>query len=128
AKLVLVAGGGTGSDSIAATNAKLSAPFGVDFDRMGNLFLVEMTGHRVRKVDSRSVLTTVAGTGVQGDSGDGGLALQAQFNGMHSLAVAPSGDLYLADTWNNRVRKIDARTGLLFTATSTEKKGFSGDG
>jgi sugar lactone lactonase YvrE len=127
-KLVLVAGGGRGGDGGRATDARLQAPFGVDFDRAGNLFLVEMTGHRVRRVDGKGRIRTVAGTGQKGDAGDGGPATRAQFNSMHSLAVTPNGDVYVADTWNNRVRKIDARTGMISTVAGTGQKGFSGDG
>jgi sugar lactone lactonase YvrE len=127
-KLVLVAGGGEGGDGVSARSAKLQAPFGVDFDRAGNLFLVEFTGHRVRKIDGKGVLHTVAGTGEKGYAGDGGPAAKAQFNSMHSLAVTPNGDIYLADTWNNRVRKIDGRTGDIRTIAGTGDKGFSGDG
>jgi DNA-binding beta-propeller fold protein YncE len=128
AKLVLVAGGGTGGDAVPATKAKLNGPFGVDFDRGRNLFLVEIAGHRVCKVDAEGVLTVVAGTGMKGDAGDGGPARQAQFNGMHSLAITPNGDIFLADTWNSRVRRIDMRTGLISAFAGTGKKGFSGDG
>jgi sugar lactone lactonase YvrE len=126
-KLVLVAGGGSGADGTAAAQAKLVAPFGVDSDRLGNLYLVEFTGYRVRKIDPRGILTTVAGTGEKGDGGDGGPALKARFNGMHSLAVNPAGDILVADTWNNRVRKIDAQTGLITTIAGTAEKGYSGD-
>src|SRR5262245_3372813 len=100
-RLVLVAGGGQEAEGGPATQGRLQAPFGGDFDKAGNLFLVELTGQRVRKVDRQGILRTIAGTGQQGDSGDGGPALKAQFNGMHSLAVAPNGDIYLSDTWNN---------------------------
>jgi len=128
-KVVLVAGGGTQAATATATDVKLVAPFGVDFDRAGNLFLVEMGGgERVRRVDAKGVLTTIAGTGQKGFAGDGGPAAQSQFNGMHNLAVAPNGDIYLADTWNSRVRKIDAKTGVITTVVGTGTKGFSGDG
>jgi sugar lactone lactonase YvrE len=128
-RIVLVAGGGTAAGDAPATDVKLVAPFGVDFDRAGNLFLVEMGGgERVRKVDAKGQLTTIAGTGQKGFAGDGGPAAQAQFNGMHNLAVAPSGDIYLADTWNSRVRKIDAKSGAITTVVGTGTKGFSGDG
>ncbi len=126
-KLVLVAGGGSGGDGTAAAQAKLVTPFGVDSDRSGNFYLVEFTGYRVRKIDPWGILTTVAGTGEKGDGGDGGPALKAQFNGMHSLAVTPAGDILVADTWNNRVRKIDARTGLITTIAGTGEKGYDGD-
>jgi DNA-binding beta-propeller fold protein YncE len=127
-RLVLVAGGGEGSDGTPARDAKLQTPFGVEFDRSENLFFVEFTGQRVRKIDRKGTLTTVAGTGEKGHEGDGGPATEARFNSMHSLAVAPNGDIYLADTWNNRVRKIEARTGRIRAFAGTGEKGFSGDG
>ena len=77
AKLVLVAG----------AEAKLQGPFGVDVDSTGNLYIVEYTGHRVRRMDPRGVLTTIAGTGHKGFAGDGGSPLKAEFDSMHSLAV-----------------------------------------
>jgi DNA-binding beta-propeller fold protein YncE len=126
--LVLVAGGGSGGDGSPAAQAQLQAPFGVDADKAGNLYLVELTGGRVLKVDAHGVLHAIAGTGRKGSGGDGGPATKAEFNGMHSLAVAPNGDLYLADTWNNRVRKIDAKSGIITTVIGTGQKGFSGDG
>src|SRR5437870_5524926 len=118
-KLVLVAGGGDGADGSPALQAKLTGPFGVAFDRSGNLFIVEMTGQRVRKVDRNRVLTTIAGTGEKGESGDGGPATAARFNGPHSLAVAANGDIYVSDTWNNRVRKIDGQTGVITAFAGT---------
>lgn len=127
-KIVLVAGGGKDGDGLAATDAKLIAPFGVDFDRSGNMYVVELTGQRVLKVDAKGLLTKAAGTGTKGDAGDGGPGLKAQFNGMHSLAIAPTGDIYLADTWNNRVRKLDPKTGMIANFAGTGKKGYSGDG
>jgi DNA-binding beta-propeller fold protein YncE len=127
--LTLVAGGGASTaDKVKATEAQLNTPFGVEFDKAGNLYFVELNGHRVCRVDAKGVLTTVAGTGKKGDAGDGGPALEAQFNGMHNLAIAPNDDLLLADTWNNRVRKIDARTQLVSTIAGTGERGFSGDG
>jgi DNA-binding beta-propeller fold protein YncE len=119
-KLVLVAGGDRGGE--------LRGPFGVDADRAGNLFIVEISGHRVLKVDGKGTLSTVAGTGQKGDGGDGGPGAKATFNGMHNLAVAANGDLYLADTWNNRVRKIDSKTGVITPLAGTGQKGFGGDG
>src|SRR6266849_1630464 len=86
-RLVLVAGGGEGPDGISAAQAKLQSPFGVAFDRFGNLFIVEMIGQRVCKVNEKGILTTVAGTGQKADGGDGEPASKAQFNGMNSLVV-----------------------------------------
>ncbi len=127
-KLVLVAGGGSEPDKVTATKAKIQAPFAVDFDQAGNLYFVEMTGHRVGRVDKDGQLTIIAGTGRMGSTGDGGPATKAAFNGMHHLAVGPNDDLYIADTFNNRVRKIDSKTGMISAFAGTGDKGFSGDG
>ena len=127
--LVLVAGSGAKEDDAPAIETKLTAPFGVDFDGRGNLFLVEMAGgERVRKMGPDGLLHVIAGTGTKGFAGDGGLGREAQFNGMHSLAALPNGELFLADTWNQRIRHIDANSGSVSTFAGTGAKGFSGDG
>jgi hypothetical protein len=127
-RLTLVAGGGEGSNNVPAKEAKLHSPFGVDFGLSGNLYIIEMTGERLLTINSEGLLSVVAGTGEKGSGGDGGAALRAQFNGVHNLAVARNGDIYLADTWNNRIRKIDRGTGIISTIAGTGNKGFSGDG
>jgi sugar lactone lactonase YvrE len=126
-KLVLVAGGGTQAENTSATRAKLQGQFGVDFDGKGNLYIVEMVGQRLLRVDGKGDLTVLAGTGRKGDGGDDGPPRKAEFNGMHSLAVTPDGDVYLADTWNNRVRRIDHKTGMIAAFAGTGEKGFGGD-
>ena len=130
ATVVLVAGGGaSNADGVPAREFRLKEPFGVEIDPQGRLVIVEMAqGQRVLRVETDGVLRTLAGTGAKGDSGDGGAAAKAQFNGMHNLALAPNGDIYLADTWNCRIRKIDAKTGLITTVAGTGEKGYSGDG
>ena len=110
-----------------ATEGELSMPFGVELDHDGNAFIAEFGGHRVRKVDASGAITTIAGTGKKGDAGDDGPALKAEFNAMHNLALAVNGDIYVADTLNNRVRKI-AKSGIVRSFAGTGKKGFSGDG
>lgn len=126
--LVLVAGGGAKGEGTRAKEAKLTAPFGVDFDKSGALYLVEMTGHRVCRIGSDGLLAVVSGNGKEGFTGDGGPAASAQLNGPHSLAIAPNGDLYVADTWNHRVRRIDPKTNAISTVVGTATKGYSGDG
>src|SRR5215510_8931434 len=84
--IVLVAGGGEGSENAPATGAKLFQPFGIDRDATGNLFFVEIDGHRVCRIDKSGILTKIAGTGNKGLKGDGGPALAAEFNAMHNLA------------------------------------------
>ena len=129
-RLVLVAGGKSevSQEPVAATSAKLDAPFGVDFNRQGTLFLVEMKGQRVREIDPSGELQTIAGTGKQGATGDDGPALRATFNGSHNLVVAPNDEIYIADTWNNRIRKIDPAKRTIHAFAGTGTKGFGGDG
>src|ERR1041385_8672214 len=95
--IILVAGGGTEKTGVA-TNCALPEPFAVDFDHHGNMYIAEFTGgERVLKVDPQGHLVVFAGTGQKGDSGDGGPATEAKFNGMHHLAIGPHDDLYIAD-------------------------------
>ena len=97
-RLVLVAGGGRDTNTtqpLPATQARLGSPFGVDFDAAGRLYLVEMTGQRVRRLDPDGRLSVLAGTGAKGHR-DGPVA-QAEFNGIHNLAIL-DGQLLLADT------------------------------
>ena len=125
-RLTLVAGGGTATGG-NATNCRVHAPFGIDFDRAGNGYIVEMAGgERVLKIDTAGKLSVFAGTGEKGGTGDNGPALEARFNGMHSLAIGRDGDIFIADTWNNRIRRI--ADGKIFTFAGTGKRGFSGDG
>jgi DNA-binding beta-propeller fold protein YncE len=126
---VLVAGGGTGEDGVPATQGKLNEPFAVARDDDGSLYIAEMGGNRVRKVDPTGILTTVAGSGAKGDAGDDGPALQAQLNGPHHLAFPAAGRLlYIADTFNNRVRILDPDSGIIKAAVGTGEKAYGGDG
>ena len=128
-QLIPVAGGGDKTADAPAVECALHEPFGVGFAPDGGMLIVEMEhGNRVLRVDARGILSVLAGTGAKGFAGDGGPARDAQFNGIHNLAIAPSGDIFLADTWNNRVRRIDAKTGIVTTFAGTGKKGFTGDG
>ena len=127
-RLMLVAGSGNQGDGAPATEARLHNPFGVVFDKSGAMYLVELEGGHVHRIDARGVFSTIAGTGAKGDAGDGGPAKKATFNAMHSLAIAPSGEIFIADTLNNRVRKIDPRSGLIGPFAGTGKKSYSGDG
>lgn len=127
--VVLVAGGGPAGDGSPAVNARLHTPFAVAFEPGGNLLIVEMEGgERVRRVAGSGLIATVAGTGRQGSGGDNGPALQAEFNGMHHAVAASDGTVYLADTWNNRVRKLDPKTGMVMNVAGTGEKGYAGDG
>lgn len=124
----LVAGGGSGGDGVPAKEAKLVGPFGVEFNSKGDMYIAEMYGHRISMVDAKGVFHVIAGDGTKGDSGDGGPAKNAKVNGPHNLCITPNDDIYIADTFNNKVRKIDAKTGIITTVCGTGKKGYSGDG
>src|SRR5262249_22087665 len=82
----------------------------------------------VRKVSAGGILTTCAGTGERADGGDGGPATRARLNGPHGLVLGTKDDLYIADTWNNRVRKLDLRSGVITAVAGTGGKGYAGDG
>jgi DNA-binding beta-propeller fold protein YncE len=105
----------------------LNEPFGVDFDAEGNVYVVEMA-HRVSVLARGGALGVLAGTGEKGLEGDGGPAAQARLNGPHHLLMGPDGDLYVADTWNHCVRRIDLKTRVISRAAGTGERGYSGDG
>src|SRR5262245_50599780 len=126
-RIVLVAGGGDGGDGSPALKVKLDRPFGVDADRDGNLWFVDYETHCVRTIDAKGVVRTVAGTGKAGAAGDGGPASKATLNHPHNLVIAVDGSVYVSDTSNFKVRKID-RSGVITTVAGSGKKGFSGDG
>ena len=109
-------------------NSPLKSPFGVDFDSRGDMWIVELEGGRVHTFDAAGELHLVGGNGTKSYSGDGGKLAAATFNGMHNCAVTSNGDLYIADSWNHCVRKVDSATGVISTIAGTGQKGFSGDG
>jgi YD repeat-containing protein len=98
----------------------------VTLDGSGSLYLADYQNHRICKVDSGGTITTIAGAGTAGYSGDGGPAFEAQFSFPSDLAFDPSGNLYIADAWNHCVRRIDA-TGLITTLAGTGIGGYNGD-
>lgn len=106
----------------------LTSPFGVDFNADGEMWIVELEGGRVHKLEATGKLNLAGGDGSKSYKGDGGPLSAATFNGMHNCAVTPNGDLFIADSWNHCVRKVDARSGLISTIAGTGQKGFSGDG
>ena len=109
--------------------AVCNEPFMCDFDSAGNLFFTEAKNHIVRRVDKVSgVVTTVAGNGELGYSGDGGPAIQATMKEPYSLQVDGNGDIYIVDRLNAVIRKVDAATGIITTVAGTGEVGYSGDG
>jgi DNA-binding beta-propeller fold protein YncE len=128
AKLEIMAGGGSSLANAPATECSLREPFAVEFAPDGRMIIAEMvSGNRMLSVDKSGFLSVFAGTGIKGFSGDNGPALNAQFNGIHNHAIAKSGDIFIADSWNYRVRKISS-SGAVTTLAGTGKKSFSGDG
>lgn len=112
----LVVGGTQEATGVSAKEAVLKEPFGTEFDPAGHMWIIEMvSGNRLLQVDGGGILTHVAGQLKPGYSGDGGPALQAQFNGPHNLAILPNGNILIGDTWNGCVREVDVKTGLVTT-------------
>lgn len=125
--IVTVAGTGTpgfSGDGAAATAALLDTPTGIAVDASGNLYIADSHNNRIRKV-SAGTISTVAGTGTAGFAGDGAAATAAQLNKPCGIAVDASGNLYIADTNNLRIRKVAG--GTIFTIAGTGDQGFSGD-
>jgi DNA-binding beta-propeller fold protein YncE len=115
-QIVLVAGGTQDAVDIPATEARLKEPFGTEFDSGGHMWIVEMvSGNRLLQVDGGGVIQHVAGQPTPGDSGDGGQAIRAQFNGPHNLAILPDGKVLIGDTWNGRVRVVDVKARIVST-------------
>ncbi|WP_263381732.1 NHL domain-containing protein [Granulicella arctica] len=119
---------GFGGDGGAATRARLDQPAALALDGSGNLFIADSRNHRIRQVAiATGVITTFAGSGLQGFSGDGGPAIAAPIDSPSGLAVDVTGNLYLADMHNHRVRKVSV-AGLISTVAGTGNAGFAGDG
>ena len=128
--ITTIAGNGTigySGDGGPATNAQLNYPVGVYPDNLGNLYIGDGLNNVTRKVNSSGIITTIAGTGAAGFSGDGGPATDATFNTSNDVITDAAGNIYIADNLNNRVRKINA-SGIITTIIGTGIPGFSGDG
>lgn len=122
---------GSSGDNGPATLAKLNQPSGVAVDAVGNIYIADATNNKIRFVDATTnIITTIAGIGGSGAfGGDGAAATAAQLNLPRSVAVDASGNIYIADASNNRVRKVDAGSGNISTIAGTSGSGgFTGDG
>lgn len=119
---------GGGGDGGPATAAQTDNPFGVVRGPDGAIWFCEYAGQRIRRVARDGTISTIAGTGAKGYSGDGGPALQATFNLPHELRFDASGDLYIVDMTNHAVRKIDLKTKIITTIAGNGKPGYAGDG
>ena len=120
-KLTNVVGSGASGfsgDGGPATQAQLQLPSGLTFDSQGNLYIADRANHRVRKVNKKGIITTVAGNGTSGFSGDGGPATQASLNLPSGLVVDKQGNLYISDRSNNRIRVVNTK-GIIKTFAGT---------
>jgi len=128
--ITTVAGSGTqgySGDGAAATSAQLNTPVGLAVDKSGNVYIADVDDSVVRKVSTGGTITTVAGNGSQGYSGDTGPAASAMLNGPEGVAVDASGNLYISDTLNGVIRKVTA-SGTISTVAGNGIDGYSGDG
>ncbi len=127
-----VAGNGSGGfagDGSAATAAQLYVPTGITLDPAGNIYIADTYNNRIRKVTAATgLISTIAGNGNAGFSGDSIVATDAELNGPTSVAVDGSGNVYIGDVGNNRVREITMVNGFIHTVAGNGSVGFSGDG
>jgi streptogramin lyase len=120
---------GYNGDNIDATSARLYYPFGVHVDSSQNTYIADTYNHRIRKVDNKTgIITTVAGTGSKGFSGDGGPATSARLRYPFNLYLDTVGNIYIMDTYNYRIRKVDAATKIITTVVGDGAAKFAGDG
>jgi len=126
----VVAGDGTAGyagDGGQALLARLNQPSGLALAPSGEIYIADTGNHRIRKIAPSGLISTVAGSGAQGFSGDGGSATSAQLNAPEACAVDANGNLYITDTGNNRVRMVDTK-GVISTIAGTGESGYGGDG
>jgi len=117
---------GFSGDGGPATQAQLSYPYGVAVDSTGNIYISDQNSNRIRKVDTNGIITTVAGNGDFDYTGDGGPATQAALGSPAGIALDSSGNLYIADTENSRIRKVDTN-GIITTVAGNGEYSYCGD-
>jgi sugar lactone lactonase YvrE len=100
-------------DGGPAAMAQLNNPQGVAVDPAGNIYIADIYNYRIRKINTAGIISTIAGTGVEGFAGDNGPATAAQFSGTGGLAIGPDGNLYIGDRVNQRIRRINLSTGII---------------
>lgn len=120
---------GYSGDGGLATSATMRGARGIAFDQNDNLYIADTQSHSIRKVDATTgIISTIAGSDTSGYSGDGGSATGATFNNPEGIAVDNNGDIYIADTFNNVIRKIDGSNNIITTIAGTGTQGYTGDG
>jgi sugar lactone lactonase YvrE len=118
---------GFSGDGGLAIEASLNTPYGVEVDQQDNLYVADSKNHRIRKVSRNGIITTVAGTGVAGFSGDGDLATAAQFNSPQALFITAAHDIFINDEHNHRIRKVSS-SGIIETIAGNGQAAYTGDG
>lgn len=120
---------GFAGDGGPAAHARITRPFDLEVDRAGNIYFTDTEVHRIRRIDAATgVITTVAGNGTWGFAGDDGPATQAALARPHVLALTSNGDLIIGDSFNQRIRRVDARTSVISTIAGNGTQGSAGDG
>jgi len=120
---------GFAGDGGPAIHALVNGPFDVAFDTDGNLYFSDTFNHRIRRVDARTgIITTCAGSGEAGYSGDGGPAIRARLNEPYGIAIDKAANVYIADRHNHCVRRVEGASGVITTFAGNGAAGFSGDG
>jgi sugar lactone lactonase YvrE len=114
-------------DGGPAIEASLQEPTAIAFDGAGNLYIADRDNHAIRRVDPSGTITTVAGSGERGFAGDDGPAIEAELSRPHGVAVDGVGNIYISDSDNHRIRKVDT-SGVITTIAGTGEPGYSGDG
>lgn len=120
---------GSAGDGGLATNAQFSLPVGLYIDNVNNIFIADYENNKIRKVSaSTGIITTIAGNGSAGYSGDGGLAINARLSGPLRLFGDSAGNIFICDQWNHAIRKVNAVTGIITTIAGNGTAGYTGDG
>jgi len=120
-------GAGYSGDGKAATAAQLDEPQGVTADAVGNIYIADASNSVIRRVNTAGIIFTVAGNGTSGYSGDGGAAISAELNIPICVVLDAIGNIYIADTYNSVIRKVNT-SGIIFTVAGNDSSGYSGDG
>ena len=122
-----VSGYNISHEGVAATGATLYFPEALTVDISGNIYIADILNHRIRKVNTSGIITTIAGTGIQGSTNGDGSATSADLDTPSGVAVDISGNIYIADTFNNKIRKINPTTGIITTIAGTGVYGYNPD-
>ena len=131
-KTIVIAGTGKAGytgDGGPAMSATFNQPHEIRFDKAGNMYVADMGNHAIRRIDAKTGnVSTVAGTGVAGFSGDGGPAAMAQLRQPHSVQLDPQGNLLICDVGNQRIRKVDVKTGIIDVFAGNGERKPTADG